>query len=186
MRSKLIEAATDILREQGYAALSYRSIAERLSLKRQIVHYYFESLDELLVLLVRHHHEKALAAFSEAAKADDPLRTIWHMSNDPHLAVLSLELAALAARRQAVREVVRQSAEEQRALQASILLRHLDNRGMSAKIDAQFAVFIIASMSQTLAQEDLIGIVTAHDTVRTIVDDALREFAKSGTSTYFP
>ena len=186
MRGKLINAATDILREQGYAAISYRSIAERLSLKRQIVHYYFESIDELLVLMVQHHHEQALAAFSAAADTENPLRAIWQMSNDPKLAVLSLELAALAARRPAVREVVRQAAEEQRALQASILLRHLEEKGLEPRMDVRFAIFVITSMSQTLAQEDLIGISTAHDTVRKTVDQALQEFAETGTSAHLP
>lgn len=184
-RGKLIEAAAEILREQGYGALSYRSVAERLSLKRQIVHYYFESIDELLTLMVQHLHEKSLSAFREAATAQNPLMAIWRMSNDPDLAVLSLELAALAARRPAIREIVRRSAEKQRALQTKILNEHLAEKGLPAKIDVQFAIFVIASMSQTLAQETLIGITTAHETVRAIVEAALSEFAESGASGYF-
>lgn len=173
------------MREQGHGAVSYRTVAERLSLKRQIVHYYFESLDELLALVVRGSHKMALAAFEQAAQSESPLRAIWQMSSDPKMAVLALELAALAARRPAVQEEVRRSAEELRALQTRILTDYLADKGMAPAIDPQFATFIISSMSQTLAQEEMIGIHSGHDTVRSIVEHALLEFSETGKSSYF-
>ena len=185
MRSQLIAAAEEIIREHGHGALSYRTVAEKLSLKRQIVHYYFESMDELLVLLVRSRHEKSLCAFREAAKDENPLRAMWRMSNDPEMAVLSLELAALAARMPAVRTAVRESAESLRALQTKILTDHLAAKHLTPAIDPEFATFIISSMSQTLAQEELIGIAAGHGKFRAIVEHALLEFAETGRSSYF-
>jgi len=81
-----------------------------------------------------------------------------------------------------VREVVRQSAEELRALQIRILEDHLAARGLEPAIDPQFATFVISSLSQTLAPEDLIGIAAGHDTVRAVVDRAFREFATRGSA----
>ncbi len=185
MRPQLIAAAVDIMREQGHGALSYRSIAERLSLKRQIVHYYFESMDELLVLMVRDCHAQAVAAFRQAAQADNPLHAIWRMSSNPKMAVLALELAALAARRPAVREVVKESAESLRALQTEILVQHLEARGLPPTIDPEYATFLISSISQTLVQEELIGVQAGHDKFRTIVEQALEEFSATGKSSYF-
>ena len=119
MHGLLLDAAEAIIREQGHGALTARTLADRLELKRQIVHYYFESMDALLVQLVRRTSQRALAALNEPAVRADPLRAIWRMSNDREFALLALELAALAARRPAVRAVVREAAEAARAAQNS-------------------------------------------------------------------
>ncbi|MDE2403813.1 MAG: TetR/AcrR family transcriptional regulator [Sphingomonadales bacterium] len=185
MRATLIAAAADIIREQGHGALTSRTLAERLNLKRQILHYYFESVDELLVLVVRDTHAKAMAAFERTARTDDPLHAIWRMMNDSRMSVLALELAALAARRPAVREVVRESAEALRALQTRILVDHLAAKGITPSIDPEFATMVIAAMAQSLAQESLVGITAGHDKARGIVEAALTEFSETGKSAYF-
>ena len=185
MRATMIAAAADIIREQGHAALTSRTLAERLSLKRQILHYYFTSVDELLVLIVRDAHARAMVAFEKAARTDDPLHAIWQMVNDQRMSVLGLELAALAARRPAVRAEVRASAEALRALQTRILVDHLAAKGLTPKIDPEFATMVIASLAQSLAQEALVGITAGHDKARAIVEAALGEFSATGESAFF-
>lgn len=184
MRARLIATAEDIICEQGHGALTSRTLAERLSLKRQILHYYFESMEELLVLLVRSAASKGLAALQQTAAAEDPLRAIWELSSNPRRAILSLELAALAARNPAVREEVRKSAERLRAEQTRILVKHIAALGLEPLIDPEFATFIISAMSQTLVQEDLVGITAAHAKVRETVDRALVMYAKTGKAQF--
>lgn len=186
MRSRLISAAEDIIREHGYGYLTSRTLADRLSLKRQILHYYFESIDDLLVNVVRAVHERAVEAFTAATRSENPLRAIWDMSNDRRMAVLALELAALAARRPAVREEVRKSAEMVRKLQTQILADHLASKGLEPRIDPEFATIILSSLSQTMVQEEMIGILQGHDKVHGIVDHALGEFDQTRKSSYFP
>lgn len=182
MHTRLIEAAEDIICEQGHGALTSRTLAEKLSLKRQILHYYFESMDDLLVEIVRHRHRQSLAAFEEIARSEDPLRAIWQLSNDPRLAILSLELAALAARRPTVRDEVRRSAENVRAIQTRILADHLAARGIVPTVDPEIATIVISAISQTMMQEDLIGITSGHEKIRDVVERALTEFSRSGSS----
>jgi len=186
MRARLVAAAADIIREQGHGALTSRTLAERLSLKRQILHYYFESMDELLVLVVRSSAERALAALKQMTAAEDPLRAIWDMSSDPQGATLSLELAALAARNPAVREEVRESAERLRAEQTRILVDHLAARGLEPLLDPEFATFVMSALSQLLVQEDLVGITATHAKVRETVDRVLAAYAKTGKAQFFP
>lgn len=180
MRSRLLDAAEAIIRECGHGALTSRTLAERLSLKRQIVHYYFESMDELLVQVVRRNSERALAALEEPEVRANPLRAIWQMSNDRDLAVLALELAALAARRPAVRAVVREAAEAARAAQTRILGEHLAARGIVPAIDPEVATIVLASLSYTMVQEDAVGITAGHDKLRALVEAALDRFARTG------
>jgi AcrR family transcriptional regulator len=184
MRGRLLDAAEAILRECGHGALTSRTLAERLSLSRQIVHYYFESIDELLVQLVRRSSERALAALDRPEMQADPLRAIWLMSNDRDFALLSLEFASLAARRPAVREVVREAAEAARAAQTRILTQHLAARGLAASIDPEVATIVLASLSYTMVQEDAIGITAGHDKLRALVEAALERFATTGDTTF--
>jgi AcrR family transcriptional regulator len=180
MHGRLMDAAEAIIREQGHGALTARTLADRLSLKRQIVHYYFESMDELLVQLIRRNSARSLAALEEPAMQADPLRAIWQMSNDRDLAVLALELATLAARRPAVRAVVREAAEAARAVQTRILQQHLTARGLSPAIDPEVATIVLASLSYTMVQEDAVGITAGHDKLRTMVEAVLDGFARTG------
>jgi AcrR family transcriptional regulator len=180
MRGRMIDAAEAIIRERGHGALTARTLADRLSLKRQIVHYYFESMDALLVQLVRRSSERALAALEQPAVLADPLRAIWNMSNDRDFALLALELAALAARRPAVRAVVREAAETARAAQTRILREHLAARNPAPAIDPEVATIVLASLSYTMVQEDAVGITAGHDKLRTMVEAALGRFASAG------
>lgn len=180
MHGRLIDAAEAIIREQGHGALTARTLADRLTLKRAIVHYYFESMDELLVQLVRRSSARALAALEDPAVKADPLRAIWQMSNDRDLATLSLELAALAAQHPAVREVVREAAEAARAVQTQILCEYLAARGIAPTIDPEVATLVLASLSYTMVQEDAVGITAGHDKLRAMVEGALGSFARTG------
>ena len=47
----ILDSAADILREEGYAALNARRIAERAGIKRQLVYYYFCDNDDLIIQL---------------------------------------------------------------------------------------------------------------------------------------
>jgi len=183
MHERLLDAAAAIIREQGHCALSARTIADRLSLKRQIVHYYFETMDELIVQLVRRSSAQAVAVLDSADMRADPLRAIWRMSNDRDQALLALELAALAARRPAVREVVRQAAEATRAAQTRLLTDYLAARGLSATIDPEVATIVLASLSYTMVQEDAVGITAGHEKLRSLVDATLDQFLRTGRGT---
>jgi TetR/AcrR family transcriptional regulator len=184
MHARMIDAAESIIREQGHGALTARTLADRLSLTRQIVHYYFESMDELLVQLVRRSSLRALAILDDPDVKADPLQAIWRMSNDRDFALLSLELAALAARRPAVREVVREAAEAARAAQTRLLTDHLAARGIVPAIDPEVATIVLSSLSYTMVQEDAVGITTGHDKLRALVETALERFAHTGQAMF--
>ena len=180
MRGKLIAAAEEIICEHGHGALTSRTLADKLSLSRQIVHYYFESIDELLVQVVRSCGQRTMAALLGAEATGNPLKAIWSMSRDPKFSILALELAALAARRPAVREEVRQGAEDQRLLQTRILTDYLAERGIDPAIDPELLVMAISSLSQTMVQEEAIGITGGHDKMLRAVEKLIHEFTCTG------
>ena len=61
-RALLLDAAEQLMLEQGYAAVSSRRVAEKAGLKPQLVHYYFRGMDELFSAVFRRRAEAGIAA----------------------------------------------------------------------------------------------------------------------------
>jgi TetR/AcrR family transcriptional regulator len=179
-RAELIEAAGAVLRDEGFAALTSRTLADRLNLSRQIVHYYFKSIDDVLIALIQQRAARSMARLEEAARSAEPLRAVWEICNDPEQAVLSLELNALAHRRPAVRAEVKKFAEQFREVQAHALVRHLEQRGIEPSIKPIVATVLLTCLSQILALETAIDITLGHKDTLELVDECLRAFAEAG------
>jgi AcrR family transcriptional regulator len=177
-RAELIEAAGALICEAGYAALTSRTLADRLKLSRKIVHYYFKSIDDLLIALVQHRAAQSLARLEEAVSSAEPLRAVWEICSSPDQAALSLELSALANRRPAVRAEVKKFAEQFRQTQTRALVRHLEQRGIEPTIKPIAATVLLTCLSQILALEAQIDITLGHQETLELVDDCLRAFAQ--------
>lgn len=182
MRAKLIAAAEDILREEGFSALTSRTLAERVSLKRQIIHYYFGSIDELLIAVVQRSGEQNICRLEEAVQMEEPLRAVWEVCSDAKQAALMLELNALANRRPAVNAEVLRWVEAARDLQTQALVRHLEQRGLEPTIPPEAATVVLACLSQMLALEAAIGVRKGHAETMTFVDQCLAAFANDRES----
>jgi AcrR family transcriptional regulator len=78
-RAQLIAAATDVLREQGYAATSMRAVADRAGARLSLVHYHFGSKRGLLVAVLDEQTERLLerqqAMFADERSFADQWRT---------------------------------------------------------------------------------------------------------------
>lgn len=182
VRAKLIEMAEQLIREEGYPSVTARNLADKINLKRQIVHYYFHSMDDLFIAVIRRGADKARPRLQAALTSDEPLRTLWEVNSDPAQATLSLELNALASRRPAVREEVKRFAEEFRDLQTQVLVRHLEKRGISPDLRPIVATVLLTSLSQVLTLESAINIDRGHAETLEFVDDCLRAFAEGRES----
>ncbi len=178
MRSALIDAAELLIREGGYPSVTARNLAEKINLKRQIVHYYFHSMDDLFIAVIRRGADKARPCLEAALTSEEPLRTLWEINSDSAQATLTLELSALASRRPAVRAEVKRFAEEFRDLQTQVLVKHLEKRGISPDLQPIVATVLLTSLSQVLTLESAIDIDCGHSETLAFVDDCLRAFAE--------
>lgn len=173
-RAKLIDAAKDLLRDEGYAAVSTRRVAEKLGLKRQIVHYYFHTVDALFVAVIRRDAEEALARLESALASDDPLRAVWELNSGPTTAALAAEVMMLAKRRPAVQEEVKGYAERFRSVQTQAVIRYFELNEINPGVPAIVATVLMTSISQVVALEHAVGISLGHsetlDFVRALVE----------------
>ncbi len=104
-RAVLLDNTERLMLEEGYAGVSYRTVAAISGVTPWAVQYYFPTLDDLFLALLRGRTERNLEELAESLKAhpDEPLRLIWDHSNDEVTAGLMLEFMALANHRKSIR-----------------------------------------------------------------------------------
>jgi AcrR family transcriptional regulator len=180
-RATLIDAARQLLLEEGYPAVTARRVASRAGLKPQLVHYYFKTMDDLFVAVIRAGGEMMLQRVAEAVASDRPLHAVWGIGGERRGGNLWLEFLALANHRKAVRAEVRRYAEELRLVQTAALTRHFQERGVTPDIAPMVRIILMASVSQLLMLENALGISMGHEATRDFMEISLRR-AESATS----
>ena len=128
-RARLLDAAERLLLEDGYAAVTSRRVGAAAGLKPQLVHYYFQTMDDLFVEVFRRRADESLEHFARAVAADPSLHTLWRLNADPRGAALMIEFAALANHRKSIRAEIARYAERSREAQLDAMTAALPTRG---------------------------------------------------------
>lgn len=87
-KALLLAAAKAVMEESGYAAVTSRRVAAKAGLKPQLVHYYFDSMDDLLVELFRGLAKEILDLQAAALKTEQPLHELWKFLADGRRRIL--------------------------------------------------------------------------------------------------
>jgi TetR/AcrR family transcriptional regulator len=171
----LIEAAAQIINSDGYAALSARTLAEKVGLKRQIVHYYFRTMDDLLLAVIRYYGDEALDRFSFAVKTQDPLHAIWEVNPDSSATTYSF--MAMASQRPAIRDEMLKYLTRMRELQCTALQLYFEAHKITAGLPPIALAIVIQSISQTLSAESSMGSTMGHAETRKAVTQWLENLS---------
>jgi TetR/AcrR family transcriptional regulator len=169
-RLALLEAAQQLLLEDGYAAVTSRKVAARAGLKPQLVHYYFRTMDDLFLELVRRGAQQNLERQAQALDSAQPLRALWDYVSDPAGARLTMEFAALANHRKAIGVELATYADQFRRLQSEALGRLIGTAEQAGGFSAEALAFLLTATSQVLAMEETLGLTTGHDDLRAVVE----------------
>ena len=171
-RTRFIDAAEEVLRDEGFPALTARQVAARAGLKTQLLYYYFMTMDDLILALVRRVHQRRLARFEEALASPEPLREIWKLNSDASDAALGSEIASIATHREAVRAEIIQGAQHFRAIQIEAVSRLLVPGGVD-KESAAGLVMIAVALARMIVVESSLGLTHGHAEALAFVEDAL-------------
>jgi AcrR family transcriptional regulator len=176
-RKALLDAAMQLMLEEGYAAVTSRQVAAKAGLKPALVHYYFRTMDDLFVALVHRGARQNLARYARALASPRPLRAIWQLSSDPAGAMLMTEFSALANHRKAIGAVLVAYAEEFRRLQTRALSSVLTGYGIDpAQFPPEVVLVLVTALSQILVQEEALGMTMGHAAVRALVERNLARY----------
>lgn len=181
-RKAILDATEKLMREEGYAAVSSRRVAEIAGLRSQLVHYHFGTMDNLFLALFRRAEEDYLARQVRSLTSTTPLRSLWEQSLKQSDTRLTIEFIALALHHEAIREELAQANDRTRRLHAMVIADALERGGPGPTPAApnspgapppEVLAFLIAAVSRTLVTERALGAEAAHPAVLDYVEACL-------------
>ena len=180
-RRRLIEATAKIMRDEGYAAATSRRVAAEAGVKQALVYYYFPSMDDLFVEVLRAGAEASLQNMRAALTDDEPLRTLWQINSDSPMIGLNTEFMALANHRKVIRTELKAYAERVRDIETAAVTVALRARGVDLDEYPPVVVsMLIAQIARSLCNESAVGVTLGHDEMRKFIDRQLAALTTAG------
>ncbi|ABW12646.1 transcriptional regulator, TetR family [Parafrankia sp. EAN1pec] len=176
-RAVLLDVTERLIRNEGYAAVSSRSVANAAGVTPALIHYYFPTLDDLFVALFRRGAEKNLERQRRLLTSPQPLRALWASSIEPAGTSLLTEFMALANHRKSIRQEIADYARQFRDLQTELLSSRLKEYGLDpAQVPPATVLFMIGAASRGFVAEDMLGITDGHTETLALVERLLQRF----------
>lgn len=149
--------------EQGYAAVTYRSVATRAGVTPGLVQYYFPVLDELFITVLRSGTDRVVDHLARALQAQQPLRALWNYANSREGTALLLEFMALANHRTPIARVIGEGGERVRQTQLVALAKVWDRYGISDdSVTPAALLFLMSGIPRMIHLEEAFGTFTGH------------------------
>jgi TetR/AcrR family transcriptional regulator len=167
-----LDAAERLLVEVGYAGITTRGVAEEAGANKGLVHYYFGSMENLLVRVLERFTERLIVRQRAMYAADRPFIEKWRQAMhylDEDFASgyqkVWFELQALAWDRPELRDRVAHVDAEWRAVLREAFEQARREHSIDMPVDALVA--LVATFNKGLMLERLSGIETGH---RALID----------------
>lgn len=174
-RGLLLDAAEQLMLEEGYAAVTSRRLANKAGLKPQLVHYYFRTMEELFLAVFRRRAEEGLQAQAQLLQAPQPLWALWRFGTDPGFTRISMEFMALANHRKEMRAEIAYYAERFREEQRQVVSAALQRYGVDADAEPPMVwTVLMTSLSRFLVLEQALGMSAGHAETMQFVESQLR------------
>jgi AcrR family transcriptional regulator len=172
-----LDAAERLLVEVGYAGITTRRVAEEAGANKGLVHYYFGSMENLLVRVLERFTERLIVRQRMMYAADAPFIEKWrqamrHLDEDREYQKVWYELQALAWNRPELRERVAHVDEEWRAVLADAFEQARREHALEMPVDA--FVSLVATFNEGMILERLSGIDTGHRELLDWIDEWLQ------------
>ena len=162
----LLDAAERLLVEFGAAGISTRRIAEEAAANHGLVHYYFGSVEQLLVRVLERFTERLIERQRELYASDEPFVEKWRtamrylVSEDATYEKIWFELQALAWNNPELRERLARVNGEWRAVLTEAFAE--PHRGLKLDIPLEALVSLVMTFNLGIMVERLGGIDTGH------------------------
>ena len=176
-RDLLVDATSQIMVEEGYAAATSRRVAAKAGVKPALVHYYFPTMDELYLAVFRRGAAVYLERQQNALASDRPLHAFWETLTEPKDTRLLLEFMGLANHRKEIKSEIAAWSERWREQQITALNFIVREHGIDTNEfpPAALAV-VIASIGRTLILEQGLGTAGGHEEAVALVNRFLDRF----------
>jgi AcrR family transcriptional regulator len=173
-RGALLDAAERLILEEGYAAVTSRRVVSEAGLKPPLVHYYFETMDDLFIELFRRRCERGLERHANALDSPQPLWALWELIRDEPNTTITVEFIALAHHRKALRAEIAAYNERFRQLHVDAISAAAARSGIDTERWPPIALMVLmSSVSRFLVMEESLGISAGHAETVAVVENVL-------------
>jgi len=175
----LLDAAERLLVEVGHAGITTRRLAEEAGVNHGLVHYYFGSIENVLVRALERFTERLIERQRELYAADVPFIERWRTamryltSEDATYEKIWLELQALAWNHPELRGRLAHVNAEWRAVLTEAFEQPHGELGIEMPLDA--LVSLVMTFNVGIIVERLGGIETGHRELLEWIDAFLEE-----------
>jgi AcrR family transcriptional regulator len=174
-----LDAAERLLVDVGHAGITTRRLAQEAGANHGLVHYYFGSMENLLVRVLERFTERLISRQRTMyASAEVPFIEKWrtamrYLDADREYQKVWWELQALAWNREELRESVARVNQEWRAVLTEAFAEPRDRYGIDMPLEA--LVSLVITFNEGLILEKLAGIETGHAELLEWIDNWLVE-----------
>jgi len=171
----ILDGAERVLQSQGYGAITARSVSEEAGVRHQLVYYYFQDIDELLLAAFKRRMDRGIERLQENAASEHPVRAIWNDFNSDIDAWLDFEYMALANHHDGVRREIVRFQTEARAIQIGIIERVYAKKGIDPEaLPPDALAFLVTWTSMAMVREKGTGFTVGHRTIMGMVEKFLK------------
>jgi AcrR family transcriptional regulator len=161
VEGSFLDAAERLLVEVGYAGISTRRLAAEAKANHGLVHYYFGSMENLLVRVLERFTERLITRQRAMYAAEIPFIEKWrqamrYLDEDREYQKVWYELQALAWNQPELREHVAQVSGEWRAVLTEAFEEARREHGIEMPLDA--LVTLVMSLNEGIILERLSGV----------------------------
>jgi AcrR family transcriptional regulator len=172
-----LDAAERLLIREGAAGVSTRRLATESGLNHGLVHYYFGSVDELLLQTLERFTGRVLARQREMYGADAPFAEKWRTAMgfiEQDLATgypkVWAELDALALNDSEKRERLNAVNESWRSLLVEALGQAIQEYGLDDRFSSEALAALVMQFNKGLLTERLLGFDRGHAELLAAID----------------
>jgi AcrR family transcriptional regulator len=161
----LLDAAERLLIEVGAAGITTRRVADEAGANHGLVHYYFGSVEQLLVRVLERFTERLIERQRQMYAADMPFAEKWrtamaYLDEDRPYQKIWFELQAVSWNRPALRERLLHVHSEWRAVLSEAFAPVRDELGLDVPLEA--LVTLVYTFNEGIMLDRLSGIETEH------------------------
>ena len=183
----LLDAAESLLVESGHAAVTVRAVAERAGVNQGLVHYYFGSMDELLLQTLERFTDRLIERQTALYAGPEPFIEKWreamaYLTEDLESGYQKIwfELQAMAWNHEAMKDRVRQVLDAWVDVLRPAFARGLEElRVDSATLPPDVAVALVATFNQGIILERLSGADSGHGPLLAWIDGLIAEHERA-------
>ncbi len=177
-REALLDAAERLLVEVGHAGITTRALADAAGLNNGLVHYYFGSMENLLVCVLERFTERLIARQRAMYGGEGPFIDKWrqamrYLDEDRPYQKIWFELSALSWNRPELGARVARVAEEWREVLLEAFEQARTEHGIDMPLESLVA--LVLSLNLGMIFERLSGTRRGHDELLQWIDRYLED-----------